>query len=248
MYVRVVTALLLIALATAAVASAATRNGGNSIANAPTLTVNHQVSGGGTMNDCWDRTNSGAEFWRIPLVAGTVLVVDYGSVNGQEVEVNILHPNETDYTLDQGNSVANGGTGGKDELRFRPNINGSWILVVSGSCEGDYGYQLSVSVQSHTQVTLRGPNAIRPNATGTLRGVVSGVDEGQVTLQDRSGGSWHTYSTTDINTGGVFTWQGTFTGRCRPRSTWTERAIFAGDDTHPAGISNTVVVRAACRS
>ena len=72
MYVRVVTALLLIALATAAVASAATRNGGNSIANAPTLTVNHQVSGGGTMNDCWDRTNSGAEFWRIPLVAGTV--------------------------------------------------------------------------------------------------------------------------------------------------------------------------------
>jgi hypothetical protein len=217
--------------------------GGSSIAAAPQLPLNVQVTGG-AKQDCRNFPYAGTEYWRVKLTPGAALVLDYGSVNGQGVNIRVYRPDVTDYTIAHADTSAADSTTAKDELRFRANVAGSWLVVVWGGCNAEYGYQLIARVQTKTTVRLSGPRRIRPGGQGTLRGQVVGATGGEVSLQSRTHGHWRTFSSASISSDGTFSWQGTFSGHCG--NTWANRAVFAGDQYYPAGASRIVTTRATC--
>jgi hypothetical protein len=237
----VVTALCIVA--TAATGNAESLNGGNSIASAVHLKSGQQASGGGRMGGC-ELTSGGAEFYKITIPAGSVLTIDFASVDANGVYVDILRPAETDFTLANAGSVAHGYTEGKQELSFRANVTGDWIMAVSGNCGSDFGYTLQVRLQGRTSVTLRGPKKVRPNHSAKLSGIVAGATSGYVTLENRNGGGWQQFSQPEIHSGGGYSDTVTFNGHCGER--WTIRAVYSGDSGHPAGISNSIEVHASC--
>jgi hypothetical protein len=236
----------LAALAVAPVALSHRSSGAGSIASASALPVGHTVSGGGTMSDSWYRPNSGAEFWRVAVPAGGVFVADIESTNGEYVKAYVLRPTVTDFTLDNAQSIADDGTSGKTEMRFRAAVSGNYILVLFGDncCDSDFGYQLTSNVETRTAVSVRGPAKVRRGGYITVSGHVDGLTEGNVSLQYKNGGSWRTYATAYLGSSGGFTYKQAFNGRCNDLV--SVRAIYGGDDAHPSGTSNTVNTRLVC--
>jgi hypothetical protein len=228
-----------------ATAFASQRNGGNSIANAPALNPGKRVTGGGQMTDSAGKPNSGAEYWRVRIPAGGVFVADYGSLNGRNVYLNLYRPNESDFSIYNASSLKNAGSDGKEQMFYRAGVSGNYILQVSG--DGDYGYELTSHIVTRSTVTLSGPKLIVPNRRGTVRGRVYGANGGSVTIQGLGSGGWREITTAYLGPNGGFKAQFTFTGRCRSGS-WSTRAVYAGDDTHPHGVSNVLITRpGGCR-
>jgi hypothetical protein len=228
------------ALAAVTTAPAARTNGGNAISNAPALNPGQRVTGGGHMSDSPGKPNSGAEYWRVQIPAGSVLVADYGSLNGREVVLRLYRPSETDFSIYNANSLAVDYTTGKEQFFYRAGVTGSYILQVSG--DGDYGYEVTSRILTKSTITLTGPKLIIPNRRGTVRGRVYGATYGQVTIQGRTGGGWREITTANLGPNGGYVARFTFSGSCRGGS-WSTRVVYAGDQTHPAGISSVLVTR-----
>lgn len=234
---------LLIMLGVLVAPTALSAGGSPTIASAQPVPLNARVTGGAKMGcDVWPY--SGTEYWRVHLTGGAALVVDYGSLNGEGVQILIYRPDITDYTIGKADSSASGSTAGKDELRFRANVPGDWLIMLRGGCNQEYGYEMTVRVELKTVVRLAAPTRIRPKGTGTLRGRVLGVTSGTVSLQWFGNRRWHTFTTTSIASDGTFSYRATFNGKCGAR--WTNRAVYAGDEQHPAGISKPALTRANC--
>jgi hypothetical protein len=233
----------LTALVASTIAFAAADGGGKSVASAPALNPGHRVTGGGQMVDSAGKPNSGAEYWRVAIPAGGVFIADYGSLNGRYVNIRLYRPSETDFTISNASYLTADGTDGRDEMRYRAGISGSYIFQIYGDCyQCDYGYELTSHILAKSTVTLTGPKAIVANRQGTVRGRVYGATGGYVSIQQRLGGGWRQITTTSLGPSGGFKAQIQFPGSCR-RGSWSTRAVYAGDREHPAGTSNVLITR-----
>jgi hypothetical protein len=116
--------------------------GMKSIAGAPILPIGRPlVSGAQT-----DKPTTG-EFWRVPLVAGDRLTINYQPVNVGRVSLEILRPTVTDYTLANAGSVAYDQASGKSTFSWTATRTGRWLLEVSCDCSSVLGYQLTAYVK-----------------------------------------------------------------------------------------------------
>lgn len=240
---RQVYAALTVALALLVIAATAFANGSPTIASAQPLPLGQQVTGGAKMG-CENWPYAGTEYWRVPMTGGAVLVLDYSSLNGATVNVRVFRPEVTDYTVGKESSSTSTSSSGRDQLRFRANVPGNWIVMLAGGCESEYGYELTARVERKTTVQLRGPARVRPRGTGVLRGRVVGVSDGTVSLQWYGNRRWRTFGTAYIQDDGTFSMRTTYNGKCG--GVWTNRAVFSGDSEHAAGVSNKVISRASC--
>lgn len=146
---------LLIVLLGMRAADNAEANGGQTIAAAPNLSLGATVTGGGTAG--------GTEFWRIPLRSGDGVTIDFQSINGGCVRLNLYDPSVTDATLGSSSSVTNGeACSAPSQLAWTATGKGSWILQV----QSDHGYKLTARVttkslgQAAAKSTISGAAAI----------------------------------------------------------------------------------------
>jgi len=130
-------AALTMALALAAVALAATLNGGDSIASAPNLPLDQTTASGWTLSTGLDNVNSYGEFWRLQMNAGDRVILDLAntqaSCSGAAPSINILTPAVTDFTLSKApwafNDDSNGAS--KYESVWAAPSAGRWTLFFS---------------------------------------------------------------------------------------------------------------------
>jgi hypothetical protein len=220
--------------------------GGNYISNAPDLPIGTQVVSGclwANRNQNWDYC---AEFWRVNLSSGDLLVIDYGTTNGYRVGLCLLSPGITDYTYSEAGCNDLGGsddyTDTKHEKQFIASVSGKWTLVVKGlTFGGDLAYEFTARVRHFTSTTMSAPLSARRGTRVWLRGTVSGASAGTVQIQDRTSAKTKALGSTKIQANGSYAYRvrlGTM------KKTYRYRAIYYGDSSHRSSLSKIVKIRA----
>jgi hypothetical protein len=209
------------------VATGAFADGGSSIANAPELPIGQQVQGG-TTDGCKNE-----EFWRLTLLRGDHVRLDYGSLNGETIVLAIYAPSTTDYTFDGDSpigSLASSGTSRKAELRYIAPAPGRYVLLFrTAECGGvAMAYEMTGYVRHLTHATLGGPTVARAHSRIKLHGTVKGLASGKVVTQSLVHRRWKTISLVSVAANGSFA----FTARVGAPGVQRFRAVFYGDPTH----------------
>ncbi len=97
----------------------AVAGGGDSIASAPDVPLGvSQVA-----------SRDGIDYWRVNVNTGDLLIVDFGSVDGDPVALCLWQPAVSDYTSATTRCERFIFTTRKAELTFRPGPSGKWILA-----------------------------------------------------------------------------------------------------------------------
>ena len=117
--------------------------GGTTIASAPTLPLGLRVGHAYKLAGC----SGYGEIWRISLARGDHLRLDYGSKNGQPVQVLVLAPSVTDETADLG-VLAEAWTSYRDDLVFDATKAGRYSIVLRTfyACETSLWYVVTAHV------------------------------------------------------------------------------------------------------
>src|SRR5437660_1731760 len=125
------------ALATAGVAGAAALNGGSDIASAPVVVPGQQETGNTATEGKY--FNNPASFWKLSLVAGDRVTVDWENTgDGTFVtEFHVFPPGTTDFNINNAHSYAGGeiGSNGKQESSFTANATGVFPMVFLCYCD-----------------------------------------------------------------------------------------------------------------
>jgi hypothetical protein len=209
------------------ISGVARADGGDSIANAPELPLGQEVQGGNPGNGCSD-----GEFWRVTLVRGDHAKLDFSSLNGATVVLNLYAPSVTDYTFSgDGGYITNAGTGsrGKGELLYTAPAPGRYTIYFrTASCGPQLAYTLIGYVQHYTAVTLAAPRVARAHSPVLLKGKVSGISAGKVAIQAVIKKRWKTLGLVRVLSNGSFS----YPTRVGPAGTYRVRVVFFGDATH----------------
>ena len=122
-------------------AIAAAQRGGSTIASAPELPLDTAVVSGA----------NGDEFWRVTMAVGDKLTIDFQPLNNGHVHLYLYKPSETDFTIGNAHTVAEGHGDDPSQFGWTVAEQGAWILKVSCT----RGYQLTAKVVrgNATQVT-----------------------------------------------------------------------------------------------
>jgi hypothetical protein len=218
------TAAILVGLVISGVARA---DGGDSIATAPELPLGQEVQGGNPGNGCRD-----GEFWRIKLARGDHAKLDFSSLNGATVVLNLYAPSVTDFTFSgDGGEITGAGTGsrGKGELLYTAPARGRYtIFFRTASCGPQLAYTLIGHVQHYTATTLTAPAVARAHSRVVLKGKVSGLSSGKVAIQAVIKKRWKTLGLVAVKSNGSFS----FAPRVGSAGTYRVRVVFFGDATH----------------
>jgi hypothetical protein len=232
-----------------AVVTVAAAGGGGTVSGAPELPIGVQTTGGASQVDTfqvydggwWKQLNvPGIEYWRVTLGTADRLVVDYGLITGSEVDLCVLKPGVTDYTLSDASCVETDQTGSKHEFRFTAPIAGQWILVVAdATCCGTepWGYELTAYIQLHTTVRVNIPRVVGARRSLNINGTVSGVTGGSVVVTVTAK-HWNKHTIRPISSSGGFSWK----PKVGKHGTYKVKVVYPGDTTHQ-GSSKTVKVR-----
>jgi formylmethanofuran dehydrogenase subunit E len=193
---------------------------GSTIASAPELPISTTFVAGSTGH---------TEFWRVTLVAGDKLTINFQPVNGGEVYLYVFRPSVTDYTLGDSSDVASGSTSGQSKFTWTATGQGAWILKVSS----DHGYRLTAAVKRWTATKLSAPHNVHSGTWFYYRGSVGpSVSSGTVLLQRYVKKSWRTFGTVKIGPKGTFSRRARFVSRTRHQE--RVRAYYRGDVSHCA--------------
>lgn len=215
-----------LAWALVVVAQSALADGGSNIASAPELPLGQQVQGG-TTDGCKQE-----EFWRITLLRGDRVTLDYGSLNGETIVLAIYSPSTTDYTFDGDSpigSLANSGTARKAELRYVAPAPGRYVLVFrTAACGVAMAYEMTGYVRHLTNATLTAPPVARAHSRLTLKGRISGLNAGKVAIQARNTTRWKTLTLMAVKRNGSFVYK----ARVGAPGTYRFRAVYYGDASH----------------
>jgi hypothetical protein len=130
-------------LATLVMPAALGAGGGQTIASAPTLPLGLRVGHAYKLAGC----SGYGEIWRINLVRGDHLRLDYGSKNGQPVQVLVLAPSSTDQSADLG-VLAQTWTAYRDDLVLDATKAGRYSIVLRtlNPCETSLWYVVTAHV------------------------------------------------------------------------------------------------------
>ena len=175
------------------------------------------------------------QFWRLTLRRGDHAKLDFGSLNGTTVVLQLYAPSVTDYTFSgDGGYITNAGTGGngKGELRYIAPAPGRYTLYfrTAGECNDALAYELTGYVQHLTRATLSGPRVARAHSLIKLHGAVKGLANGKVVAQSLVHGRWRTLRLVSVAATGRFT----FAARVGAPGVQRFRAVFYGDSSHLA--------------
>jgi hypothetical protein len=160
-------------------------NGGTSIASAPPLPLDQQISSGWTQQRIVNDNYYG-EFWRVPLNAGDRLIMDVGASPSKcdstgAVNTTIWAPTVTDFTVGQTSSVIREGHYGKYELHFDSPSSGTWTVMFDGCYVQSFVFIARVQQVTHTSVSV--PSLVAANHRFTVRGVVKGATGGNLAIR-----------------------------------------------------------------
>jgi hypothetical protein len=114
------------AVAAVALPAALAAGGAQTIAAAPTLPVGVRVGHAHTLAGC---TGYG-EVWRLPLVRGDHLTLDYGSKDGNGVQVLVFDPSATDNSSSQSELLDTAWTQYKDDITYDAKKTGRFTIVM----------------------------------------------------------------------------------------------------------------------
>jgi hypothetical protein len=193
--------------------------GGADIASAPILPIGQQITGGRQSQ----QGETSQDYWRVMLKAGDRLTIDYSGFDGDHsVNLCLLAPSVTDYTLNSANCLANDsvGVGGKDEFSYLTPLAGAFILDVG---DGDFdntedlvyeltarvSHALAVSLSLATKALVAAGRTSTLTRSGTVTLLVSSpagaIPPGGVggTLSGRWAGTWHQLSRGTYRSGKV---------------------------------------------
>ena len=207
--------------------------GGPTIATAPDLVWEREESGGG-------RPAGTTEFFRLPMEAGDVAILDYAPTTpGSSVSVllDVYAPGVTDATLPVTEPASRTSSSTEDTMRIRPQRGGRWILRVRTPPGG--GYTLRGALIRRVVATLTGPRRVRAGRRALLRGTVTRAPRGSVSIQYRTRRIWTTVGTAGLRSGSF-----AFRARFPRRGTYLVRAAYSGDRSHRAAVSKVLLVRA----
>jgi hypothetical protein len=133
---RLIVAVLGACLAVAVVVSASLAAGGTSIANAPVV-VSGQQNFGNTANIPQDSSGYRREYWRLNLIAGDALTLNFG-IGSPSVDVDVLlYPaGITDFNVLRTNSVESEDpqSNGKGQLTYSAPGTGTYPLMFRTCC------------------------------------------------------------------------------------------------------------------
>jgi hypothetical protein len=127
------------------VVSGAWASGGNSIASAPTIAIGKQQFGS-TTNGCYQGCNYRAEYWKLPLIAGDNVTIDWetqsgtAGCEGEEYPFAgalwVWAPDTTDFSINNTESQQTFGVGSnnKAESKFTSNGTGAFVLMFTSDC------------------------------------------------------------------------------------------------------------------
>jgi hypothetical protein len=173
--------------------AAAHADGGTSIANAPELPPGKTVSG----------ARSGLDYWRVMVVSGDTLRIDYEPVATQLIGLCLMAPSVTDFTVNDAQCVDGKVTDQTDRKRqtvHELTLPGRYTLIVGfggGVCVHIYygvdtkcsramAYNLTAYVVHRTTTALLDfPKVVKRGALVAVRGQVQGVNRGNVVLIER---------------------------------------------------------------
>ena len=171
-----------------------------------------------------------AEFWRIDLQASDHLAIDYGSTNQEAVNLCVLAPTVTDYTLRNAQCLDEDSTSAKAELTYVAPASGRYTLQVRSAYQTDLAYQATVFVRHLTHATIAAPRVVRAKSIVFVTGSVTGGVSGTVELRSRSikQHAWRTFSVIKLGANGAFR------SSVRPGATgtWRIQVFYPGDDQH----------------
>jgi len=202
--------LLAVAVLLPAVARA---DGGTSIANAPELPLGKTVSG----------ARSGLDYWRLTIVSGDTLRVDYEPVATQLIGLCLMAPSVTDFTANDAQCVDGKVTDQSDRKRqtvHELTLPGRYSLIVGfgggvcvhifygvdTKCSRAMAYNLTAYVVHRTTTTLLAvPKVVNRGTLVSVRGQVQGVKLGKVVLQERVAKRWVNRQLAKLTVSGRFT-------------------------------------------
>jgi len=227
--VKRITACAAIALACALVwVVVAYANGGNSIATAPDMPTNQQVTSG------WTNQKIGAdygEYWRVNLKAHDRLVIDYAIQQDScgYLYVWLYAPSVTDASIHQGHAWVSRGhasADGEGEFTWVAYFGGRWALEFQGCQTMSYGFV--VHVQQFTHTTLSVPRVVAAGQRLQIRGTVTNVTAGRVTVSVTFAKDWKRQAVVSISNSGTFSWS----TRVGAAGRYKVEAAYSGDDAH----------------
>ena len=203
-------------------------NGGNSIATAPDMPINQQVTSG------WTNQKIGAdygEYWRVSLEAHDRLVIDYGIQQNScgYLYVWLYVPWVTDASIHQGHtwtSRGNVGADGEGEFAWVAYFGGRWVVEFQGCQTMSYGFVAHVQQFTHTTLTV--PRVVAVGRRLQIRGSVTGVSAGRVTVSVASAKGWKRQAVVRISKSGTFSWS----TRVGAAGGYKVEAAYSGDDAH----------------
>jgi hypothetical protein len=230
---------LTVALIVAGVALASVRDGGRSVSGAPALSIGTAVTGGDQVDelccDSWYQQagSPGLQYWKVLLQFGDHLVIDYGVVSGDNVNLCMLAPTVTDFTLTDSRCTASDSTQSKHEFTFTASTAGTWTLAVGYyHCCGmqSWAYQMTAYVKHPTQAKITAPPLIKHGSRITYSGTVAGASGGVVELQSRSSARpvWKSFGVASLSTTGAFKFQ----TRVATSGTYRVKVVYPGDASH----------------
>jgi hypothetical protein len=119
--------------------------GGQTIAGAPTLPVGVRVGHAYTLPGC----SGYGEIWRINLLRGDRLRLDYGSKDGNPVQVLLLDAKATDASNSQSDVIETGWTTYRDDIVYAAPQTGRYSIVVRTNypCQKTIWYYMTAHVQ-----------------------------------------------------------------------------------------------------
>jgi hypothetical protein len=222
-----------------ATAGGAEAGGGDSIAAAPELPIGQQQLNG----------KRGPDFWRVTLGAGDRIVANYGTTDDRlEIDLCLLSPAVTDFTLDRATCVKRRGTDSKTQLTHIANPGGRWTLLLQECTwtshpmrclDTPIAYELTAYVQRYTVTTLAGSTRVRAGTVVVLQGRVRGVSTGRVEIAVRATGKrWQATGNARIGRDSRFTTR----LRLTSRGPTAIRARYRGDQSHRPS-ARTISVR-----
>jgi hypothetical protein len=203
-------------------------NGGSSIASAPDVPIDQQVTSG------WTNQKIGAdygEYWRVNLKAHDRLVIDYAVQQDScgYLYVWLYAPTVTDASIHQGHtwiSRGHAGADGEGEFAWVANFGGRWALEFQG-CQ-TMSFQFAAHVQQFTHTTLSVPRVVAARHRLQIRGTVTGVSAGRVTISVTSAKDWERQAEANISKRGTFSWS----TRVGAAGSYKVKAAYSGDDAH----------------
>ena len=167
---------LVLAGALAAPGHTRTAGGGATIAAAPTVVPGQQEFGSTTDGSCCD--GRGADFWKLPLIPGDHVTVDWESTKGNgcldpsdywAMELRVWPAGTTDFSINNVNPIEAFGIGdnGKAESKFTANRSGifpiTFLAVCSPSSTGG-PYDFTAYVRHLLVLSFPNPGTVRSGA------------------------------------------------------------------------------------